>query len=368
MARPESRAMPKSRAMIAVAALSFAAAGIAPAAAADDPAAAAGAEPVAALIARAPRATIERGGVRIELALPDPGLGFYRGTRFDWSGMILSLRLGQRAFHGPWFDAVAPGVRDYVDDGQRIVTGPQTNGTGPAEEFVGAAPVFTPGYGEAEPGGTFIKIGVGRLLRADDRPYNRFNSYAVVDNGAWQVTRGAGKITFVHYLPLAADGYAYRYEKTVAILPGGEVLVDHRLSNTGRKPIVSQVYSHNFMRFGDYRVDPATTVTSPLLRGQTPKDPALAKVEGESLTFHRALGRGESVSFPTPGSAPINTAPVFTVRQSGGGSISGYSDSPIARALFWSIRTVTAVEPYVAIDVAPGAEQHWAWRYRYSAR
>jgi len=306
------------------------------------------ARPVGEMIAAAPRAMLRNGALSAEIALPDAAHGFYRGTRFDWSGMIIAVTLGKARFHGPWFDAVAPGVRDYVHDGARIVAGPQTGATGPAEEFQGTntGPGPTPGYTEAAPG------------------------YPIVDSGQWQVRRGADRITFVQTLPLAADGYGYRYEKSLRLLPDGSIVIAHRLANTGQKPISTQVYSHNFIRFGDHRVDPAITVTSPLLRGLATKDPALARVEGERLIFARPIAGEESValSAPTSDHRAAHAAPVFTVARAGDGAIAAFTASPIARVVFWNIDRVNAVEPFVPIEVAPGGAQEWSWRYRYSAR
>jgi hypothetical protein len=33
----------------------------------------------------------------------------------------------------------------------------------------------------------------------------------------------------------------------------------------------------------------------------------------------------------------------------------------------WSIRSVMAVEPYIDIDLAPGAVKRWTYTYRYQA-
>jgi hypothetical protein len=40
-------------------------------------------------------------------------------------------------------------------------------------------------------------------------------------------------------------------------------------------------------------------------------------------------------------------------------------DRPLSMTVFWSIRTVLAVEPYIAIDVQPGAEFSWKDMYEY---
>jgi len=40
-------------------------------------------------------------------------------------------------------------------------------------------------------------------------------------------------------------------------------------------------------------------------------------------------------------------------------------DRPLVRDLLWSIRTVLAIEPYIAIDIQPGAEFTWKNRFEY---
>jgi len=47
--------------------------------------------PGALVAADFPRAEISNGSVRAKLYLPDPDNGYYRATRFDWSGVISSL-------------------------------------------------------------------------------------------------------------------------------------------------------------------------------------------------------------------------------------------------------------------------------------
>lgn len=39
----------------------------------------------------APEAEITNGPIRVRLYLPDANTGFYRGTRFDWSGVIADV-------------------------------------------------------------------------------------------------------------------------------------------------------------------------------------------------------------------------------------------------------------------------------------
>ena len=107
-----------------------------------------------------PEATISNGQITAKIYLPDPQRGFYRSTRFDWSGMIASLEHNGHQYYGPWFTGSDPSVRDFVYRGQDIVVSAQSGAVGPAEEF--QRPL---GYSEAKSGETFVKIGVGVLRK-----------------------------------------------------------------------------------------------------------------------------------------------------------------------------------------------------------
>jgi hypothetical protein len=70
--------------------------------------------------------------------LPDPVNGFYKGARFDWSGIINKVELGNHTFYGQWFSKIAPTVRDvsytvrdvsYKDDDILVSVNTSANGT-----------------------------------------------------------------------------------------------------------------------------------------------------------------------------------------------------------------------------------------------
>ncbi len=72
--------------------------------------------------ADAPEAGISNGAIDAKLYLPDARQGYYRGTRFDWSGVIYSLRYKGHEYFGPWFEKYAPQTHDAI--------------AGPVEEFL----------------------------------------------------------------------------------------------------------------------------------------------------------------------------------------------------------------------------------------
>src|SRR4029079_10256888 len=82
-----------------------------------------------------PEAHLSNGVIQAREYLPDPQKGFYRSTRFDWSGAIASLEYEGHQYYGPWFTKVDPPVRDFVYKGEAIVVGAQSAMVGPVEEF-----------------------------------------------------------------------------------------------------------------------------------------------------------------------------------------------------------------------------------------
>src|SRR5947209_20149621 len=84
---------------------------------------------------QAPQAEISNGVVRAKIYLPDPEKGYYRGTRFDWSGVINSLEYAGHDYYGAWFTKTDSKVIDFVFEGSDIVAGPCSAIMGPVEEF-----------------------------------------------------------------------------------------------------------------------------------------------------------------------------------------------------------------------------------------
>src|SRR6266849_5113859 len=118
-----------------------------------------------------PTAEITNGQIRAKVYLPDAKNGYYRATRFDWSGVVHSLQYNGHDYYAQWFQKTDPMVHDFVYKGSDIVAGPCTAITGPVDEF---APL---GWEEALSGGAFIKIGVGILRKPDEGKYDNFRLY-----------------------------------------------------------------------------------------------------------------------------------------------------------------------------------------------
>jgi hypothetical protein len=319
--------------------------------------------PILLSAAEPPKAELTNGEVRAKIWLPDQANGFYRATRFDWSGMIDSVEYGGHRYYGPWFQRTDPKVHDFIYDGADIVAGPCTAATGPAEEFSDV------GFNEAQPGGTFLKIGVGVLRRPDAAAYDHFKLYEVVDAGKWTVKTSRDSVEFRQQLHNAASGYGYDYTKVVRLAKsGGELTIEHRFRNTGRKAISSRVYNHNFLVMDGQGPGPDIALQVPFeIASPKPPEAALAEIRGKQILYRRSLQGEERVSTEMNGfgKAPADYD-VSVVNSKSGAGVRITADRPLVRLMLWSIRAVLAVEPFVEFAVQPGETYSFTLDYHFT--
>src|SRR5260221_2056024 len=141
-----------------------------------------------------PNVEIMNDQMRAMIYLPDLKNGFYRGTRFDWSGVVYSLQYKGHDYYGSWFDKTHPTVHDLVYQGPNIIAGPCSAITGPVDEF---GPI---GWDDAKTGGNFLKIGVGALRRRDERKYDNYTLYEIANPGKWTINKNRDSVEFIHEL------------------------------------------------------------------------------------------------------------------------------------------------------------------------
>jgi len=303
-----------------------------------------------------PQASISNGQITAKVYLPDPVKGYYRSTRFDWSGALNSLEYKGHNYYGVWYDRVDPKVINWTWDGTEIVSGPCSALYGPVDEF--QAPL---GFAESKPGGTFIKLGVGVLRRAEG-DYNRFRPYDVLNPGKWTVKKHKDSIEFQQELSDPASGYAYLYRKTIRLEKGKpNMVIEHNLKNTGKKAIESSVYNHNFVVLDKQPPGPDFTFRVPFqIKPMRPPDKNVVEVRGNEVVYLRPLaGKDEQAVLMEGFSDSASDSEIVIENKKVGAGLRISTDRPLVRDLLWSIRTVLAVEPYVAINIQPGADFTW---------
>ena len=308
-----------------------------------------------------PQARIANESLSLAVQLPSLRDGFYRGTRFDWSGVISSLEFQGHQYYAPWYTRFVCGVHDFSYDGADIIAGSQSAITGPAEEFPQPQ-----GYETAASGETFVKIGVGALRKPDQAPYSCYRGYEIADAGTWSVRADARAVDFEHEVADAGSGCGYRYRKTIsldAVRP--QVVIQHWLWNIGRTAISCEQYNHNFLTLDRAPIGPDFVLTFPF-QVQAPSAPDIAAVTGQRISFVRALANQDVASFPIMGfGTDARDYDISIENQRIGAGLRITGDRPMTRLALWSIRSVLSIEPFIDVSLAPGAGV-MAWTYTYT--
>lgn len=318
--------------------------------------------------AQIPTATISNGQLTAALSLPNPQKGFYRGTRFDWSGVVSSLSYKGHNYVSPWYQASDPAVLDFEYRGDQIVTGPCSTMVGFPEEFLTIPNKTAFGWEDAKVGGTFVKIGVGVLRKPDDKPYDHARMYPIVDGGKWTVKRKADSVEFTQTVTDAASGYGYVYTKRVSLTPGkAQMTIAHTLRNTGSKPIQGEVYDHNFTRWDDEAPNPDYTMSFVFdAKVDQPLGNMPVVVTSRAATFPRALVDRDSVRVAPAGySTEARDYDFRFENKKLGIGLRASADRPLAHFTIWGIRTVFAIEPFIGLNIPPGSE--FSWKLSYDA-
>ena len=305
-----------------------------------------------------PHKDISNGIISAKVYLPGEG-GFYRGTRFDRAGVVAHATYKGTDYGQYWFSSYSPLVHDFAWRDHQVTVSTASGAAGPAEEFTQI------GFDEARQGGKFLKVGVGILTRDTDA-YDFVHTYPVVNEGKRGSSATKTSVRMTQDLNDKDTGWGYHYVKTVRLVPGkAEMVIEHVLTNTGKKPIETSVYCHNFLSLspGNDHVQ----LTAPFkLEGGKPLAPDAAEISGNTLKYLRPVKEGESVTTPVGGFGDkvsdydfkvVNTASGFGQRIR--------ADQPLARINFWSIRTIFSWEPYVAISLKPGETKRWTYTYDY---
>jgi hypothetical protein len=294
-----------------------------------------------------PRVVLKNDIATLTVLLPDNTKGFYRGSRFDWHGIVSKVEYAGHTLFNAWKTPHDPNGHDDVG--------------GTAEEFGILAPI---GYDAAGTGEPFLKLGIGILQRADKEKYEFWKPYKVVNTG--RVTTTSGPRTATFHQDIEFQEYAYSYVKTVELDTDKPAFTIHReLKNTGKKPIRTDHYCHNFLSFDNKPVGPDYTLTfavAPKPRAKSDFN-KVARLDGADLTFTGPLDKGtiyleldgfgeKSAGFAVKA---LDTKTGFGVKITG--------NVPVREWHVWGNKTTLCPEPFVDIELDPGETKKWATRY-----
>lgn len=307
-----------------------------------------------------PSKSISNGIVSAKIFLPVP-FGFYRSTRFDHAGMITHVTYKGQDFGRYWFAAISPDVKNFTYDNDGLVAHPSDVAAGPVEEF------GENGFENAQPGGRFLKIGVG-ILERDTNVYDRFHTYPILNEGKRTTRVSKSSITFTQNISGDPSGYGYFYEKRIELVPGkAEMRIEDHLKNTGKKDIDTTVYNHNFLTLGNGNdgVELSAPFAIKSLRDM-PVD--VVRFEGGHMIYLRGLTGEEQVASDLGGYGKSVSDNDFRIMDTKSGyGVRVRADLPVTRRLWWSVPSTLGLEPYMAISLKPGQEKHWTYILDYYA-
>lgn len=296
--------------------------------------------------AQYPSTEISNDELSVKIYLPDAEKGFYRGTRFDWSGVIPSLKYRGHEYFGEWYDKHDPLRHDAI--------------TGPVEAF---DPIE---YDQAAPGELFLKIGVGTLKKLNNGPY-RFNSpFEIQNGGSWSVKEKKDRVIFIH--KLNDLGYNYVYKKTVRLTKGKpELVLEHSLKNKGQKNINTRVFNHNFFVIDKQATGPDFTVSLPFKIQNQATGKKLISFEDNKMLYLKELKKGDStMEYPTGYSGDKVEDYDFKVEnKKTGAGVRITSDRALAHFMYWSVATTLSPEPFTKVEASPGKSFSWKVVYNF---
>ncbi|MCK5442442.1 MAG: hypothetical protein KAJ23_11165 [Maribacter sp.] len=294
-----------------------------------------------------PQANISNGLINATLYLPDQQKGYYRATRFDWSGIIPVLEHDGHSYFGKWFKKYDPKVHESV--------------MGPVEEF---NPL---GYDEAEIGGSFVKIGVGALLKPEEPKYSRFKTYEIQNAGEWKIQESPSQIVFNHVLK--HGDYPYEYEKTISLSKGkSELVLEHIFTNKGDRTIETEFYNHNFFFIDSMNIGPGYTIRFPFkIVGKGRGIGEFAEIKKNEIVFVKDLNEDSHVYMGdiTGFDENENGYKIWVENRISGAGVKISCDRPLSRMVFWSAQKTVCPEPYIHLRVAPNETAKWTIKYEF---
>lgn len=294
-----------------------------------------------------PKATITNGLIKAQLYLPDSENGYYRATRFDWSGVISNLEYKGHTYFGQWFEEYSPTKHDAV--------------MGPVDSF---SPL---NYSNTKSGENFVKIGVGVLKKPNDKKFSDFNTYPIIDPGNWSIEKKVNKVEFRHNLSYA--DYSYTYTKSVELLKNKpEMLLSDIIKNTGKKTIETQVFNHNFFVIDEQPTGKDFELIFPKdVSGTGRGFGEVAEIQGNKIVFERDLVKGESIYCSSlegiNDSVDNLDIKIENIRTGAGARITG--NQPLSKLVVWGSSTTLCPETYISIKIEPGEEFRWDYYYEF---
>tara|TARA_B100000809_G_scaffold141837_1_gene139395 strand:+ start:26878 stop:27861 length:984 start_codon:yes stop_codon:yes gene_type:complete len=296
-----------------------------------------------------PQADISNGVLHAKLYLPDAENGYYRATRFDWSGLMPHLEFEGHTYFGKWFKNYDPKSHESV--------------MGPVEAFSQI------GYEEAKVGEEFLKIGVGTLVKPKEPKHLSHKYYEIRNSGKWEISKKPNELIFKHLLNTSK--YTYEYVKSIRLTKGKpEMMLHHKFTNTGPKTIETQVFNHNFFFIDKQPIGKGYVVKFPYTiepKGSIIGIDEFAKISTNKIEFIETIPDGKKVYIQSVGGFdPESKHYEFSIEnRNTGAGVKVVGNKPLTKLVFWSSTKTLCPEPYFNIEAKPGETIYWDITYTF---
>jgi hypothetical protein len=317
-----------------------------------------------------PKIGLSTKNLKLTVYPPDAEKGFYRGSRFCWGGVLGDVEVGGFKLFHAWKDKHDPTNNDDI--------------IGPVIEFGQDSPL---GYADAKEGETFVKIGVGELIKPKETKYSFFTNYKVANPGVWKVKHLKKADAFGDDMEMrqtlnSKTGYSYHFVADVSLFDTDKTTIMHvkyELINFGTKMIATDVYNHNFFNVDKQQIGPKYRLGFEKFVEAT-KDSVFGD---RAKVFSGALS--SAIEFPKPLAKEAAFGRVVNEDDKkpydyGFNLIYEESDKKWVRVnvleswpdeqkrkkfQVWSIGTVMCPEPFYDISLEPGESVKWVTSYEF---
>ena len=276
----------------------------------------------------------------LEVAIDFP-LENYKGSRFDWSGKISSIKFENLPLTT---------IEDTESKNINFL------GKGLYNEFGITSPV---GFEETPIGGWFHKIGIG-LLKKDHKNY-LFHRNHLIKPAHFDITYKDQKIIIVCKSE-SVNGYSYILKKEISISKNS-ILINYFLENTGEKQIITDEYVHNFMAIDNTLIDKDYTLKfpfplNPTLFDETVNSENKVEIGSDNISFNETPKKQFFFSNLT-GGKELQAEWVLTNLKTGVG-IKEIGNFKTNKINLWGWGHVISPELFFKISVGPKKSIKWS--------
>ena len=276
---------------------------------------------------------LAEGSLRVEIEVATDRLAPEFGPRFDRTAVVRSVQLDGVELLGPW---------------------------GLSDEF-GLFGDGVLGYETAGLGETFLKIGVGRLVRDTAERYQFAHPYPVDQLFPVEVAVGTTSLS-VHQRTAGEAPRQYLYQKSYALAGADGLTIHYELTNTGTVPWTFEHYNHHWFRLQGAAVGPGYEVVTGF---DLPQAETTFQRAPRSLRLQAPLAPDGAAYYASELVGVSASANTFKFQVDGAPVVHYQAAFPPHRFALYADEDGFCPEVFMRAALGPGATVSWSATYRF---